>query len=50
MAKLKLAGKRKKADAPAASALRAIPCLIIVIGGLVLLGTLFFYSLSSSTK
>jgi hypothetical protein len=47
MAKFKPAGSKK---APAKSARSAIPCLIIVILGIVIMCLLFYFSLQSSTS
>ena len=47
MAKLKPAGKRKS-SAPGAQLARGLPCLFIVIGGIVLVGTLFYLILKGS--
>jgi hypothetical protein len=47
MAKFKPAGSKK---APAKSARSAIPCLVIVILGIVLMCLLFYFSLQSSTS
>ena len=45
MAKIKAAGSRK--DKPVRSNMQAIPCLLLVVGGLVLLSILFYALLSS---
>ncbi len=45
MAKFRSAGSRK---APAKSARSAIPCLILVILGIVIMCLLFYYSLQSN--
>ncbi|MDX2180647.1 MAG: hypothetical protein SFV18_13710 [Bryobacteraceae bacterium] len=47
MAKYK-AARGKKADAP--SNARAIPCLILVLGAIVALAFLFYYSLKSQVN
>ena len=47
MAKFKPAGGKK---VPAKSARSAIPCLILVLLGIVLMSLLFYYSLQSSTS
>jgi hypothetical protein len=47
MAKFKPAGSKK---APAKSARSAIPCLIIVVLGIVMMCLLFYFSLQSSTS
>ncbi|HEX4595556.1 MAG TPA: hypothetical protein VH157_14830 [Bryobacteraceae bacterium] len=47
MAKFKPAGSKK---APAKSARSAIPCLVIVILGIVIMCLLFYFSLQSSTS
>jgi hypothetical protein len=47
MAKFKSAGGKK---APAKSARSAIPCLIIVILGIVIMCLLFYFSLQSSVS
>ncbi len=47
MAKFKLAGSKK---VPAKSARSAIPCLVIVILGIVIMCLLFYFSLQSSTS
>jgi hypothetical protein len=47
MAKFKPAGGKK---APAKSARSAIPCLVIVILGIVIMCLLFYFSLQSSTS
>ena len=48
MAKFKSAGSKKAA--PAKSARSAIPCLVLVILGIVLMCLLFYYSLRSSAS
>jgi len=48
MAKLKAAGSTKKT--PGKSARSAIPCLILVILGIVLMCLLFYISLSSGSS
>jgi hypothetical protein len=48
MAKLKPAGGVKKT--PAKSARSAIPCLILVVLGIALMGFLFYLSLQSGTS
>ena len=47
MAKFKPAGGKKT---PAKSARSAIPCLVIVILGIVIMCLLFYFSLQSSTS
>lgn len=47
MAKFKPAGGKK---VPAKSARSAIPCLILVLLGIVLMSLLFYYSLQSSSS
>lgn len=47
MAKFKPAGAKK---APAKSARSAIPCLVIVILGIVIMCLLFYFSLQSSSS
>ena len=47
MAKFKPAGSKKT---PAKSARSAIPCLVIVILGIVIMCLLFYFSLQSSTS
>jgi hypothetical protein len=47
MAKFKPAGSKKT---PAKSARSAIPCLVIVILGIVIMSLLFYFSLQSSTS
>jgi hypothetical protein len=48
MAKFKSAGSKKAA--PAKSARSAIPCLVLVILGIVLMCLLFYYSLRSNAS
>jgi hypothetical protein len=48
MAKFRSAGSRKAA--PAKSARSAIPCLVLVILGIVLMCLLFYYSLRSNAS
>jgi hypothetical protein len=48
MAKFKSAGSKKAV--PAKSARSAIPCLVLVILGIVLMCLLFYYSLRSSAS
>ena len=48
MAKFKSAGSKK--GAPAKSARSAIPCLVLVILGIVLMCLLFYYSLRSNAS
>jgi hypothetical protein len=47
MAKFKSAGAKKAT--PAKSARSAIPCLILVVLGIVIMSLLFYFSLQSST-
>ena len=47
MAKFKPAGSKKS---PAKSARSAIPCLVLVILGIVIMCLLFYFSLQSSTS
>ena len=47
MAKFKSAGGKK---APAKSARSAIPCLVLVILGIVIMCVLFYYSLKSNVS
>jgi hypothetical protein len=46
MAKFKAAGSRKKS---VASNLRAIPCVILIVGALLLISLLFYEMLKSGT-
>ena len=49
MAKLKPAGKKKKKNAvEGADLAKAVPCLVVVLTGLLLFGALFYYSLSGA--
>jgi len=48
MAKFRSAGSRKAA--PAKSARSAIPCLVLVILGIVIMCLLFYYSLRSNAS
>ena len=48
MAKFRSAGSRKAA--PAKSARSAIPCLLLVILGIVIMCLLFYYSLQSNAS
>jgi hypothetical protein len=47
MAKFKPAGSKK---APAKSIRKAIPCLVLLVLGIVIMCLLFYFSLSSSTS
>jgi hypothetical protein len=47
MAKFKLAGGKK---APTKSALKAVPCLVLVVLGIALMCLLFYLSLQSGTS
>jgi hypothetical protein len=47
MAKFKPAGSKK---APAKSIRNAIPCLVLLVLGIVIMCLLFYFSLSSSTS
>lgn len=49
MAKFKSAGSRK-ATTPAKSARAAIPCLLLVVLGIVIMCLLFYFSLRSSAS
>ena len=46
MAKIKLAGNRKPAISPTRG---LIPCALLILGGIVLFGYFFYYSLKSAT-
>jgi hypothetical protein len=50
MAKFKSAGSSKKKSEKVKSARAAIPCLVIVAVGIVIMCLLFYFSLQSNTK
>jgi hypothetical protein len=49
MAKIKLAGKKPKAN-DYSKFRGALPCLVVIIGGMILVFMLFFASLQSSSR
>ena len=44
----KLAPLKKKQDKPAASKFAAVPCLVILVTGFLLVSLLFYYSFANS--
>lgn len=50
MAKFKSAGSTKKTSEKVKSARAAIPCLVIVALGILIMCVLFYYSLQSNTQ